>query len=94
MRRAMLRVRRPQRAGAADRPGSGLKELPDDSFDYVVLEETLQTLRHPVELLQEMLRVGRRGIVSFPNFGFWKVRLDLLLARPDAGDRAVAVSLV
>ena len=45
----------------------------------MVLEETLQTLRRPVELLQEMLRVGKRGIVSFPNFGFWKVRLDLLL---------------
>ncbi len=58
---------------------SGLKELPNDSFDYVVLEETLQTLRRPAELLQEMLRVGRRGIVSFPNFAFWKVRLDLLL---------------
>lgn len=57
----------------------GLKEFPDDSFDYVVLEETLQTLKRPVELLQEMLRVGKRGIVSFPNFGFWKVRLDLLL---------------
>jgi methionine biosynthesis protein MetW len=58
---------------------SGLKEFTDDSFDYVVLEETLQTLRKPIDLLQEMLRVGRRGIVSFPNFGFWKVRLDLLL---------------
>ena len=57
----------------------GLKEFPDGSFDYVVLEETLQTLRRPIELLQEMLRVGKRGIVSFPNFGFWKVRLDLLL---------------
>lgn len=57
----------------------GLKELPDNTFDYVVLEETLQTLKHPVEVLKEMLRVGRRGIVSFPNFGFWKVRLDLLL---------------
>ena len=58
---------------------SGLRELTDGSYDYVVLEETLQTLRRPVELLQEMLRVGRRGIVSFPNFAFWKVRLDLLL---------------
>lgn len=57
----------------------GLKEFPDNSFDYVVLEETLQTLKRPVELLQEMLRVGQRGIVSFPNFGFWKVRLDLML---------------
>lgn len=57
----------------------GLKQFADQSFDYVVLEETLQTVHCPVELLQEMLRVGRRGIVSFPNFGFWKVRVDLLL---------------
>lgn len=57
----------------------GLKEFADHRFDYVVLEETLQTVRRPIELLQEMLRVGHRGIVSFPNFGFWKVRLDLLL---------------
>lgn len=58
---------------------SGLHGFEDNSFDYVVLEETLQTLHKPIDLLQEMLRVGRRGIVSFPNFGFWKVRLDLLL---------------
>ena len=57
----------------------GLREFADGSFDYVVLEETLQTVRRPVELLQEMVRVGARGIVSFPNFGFWKVRVDLLL---------------
>ncbi len=55
----------------------GLKVFPDKSFDYVVLEETLQTLRHPDVILSEMRRVGKRGIVSFPNFGFWRVRLDL-----------------
>ncbi len=55
----------------------GLKVFPDKSFDYVVLEETLQTLRHPSVILDEMRRVGKRGIVSFPNFGFWRVRLDL-----------------
>ncbi len=55
----------------------GLKVFPDKSFDYVVLEETLQTLRHPDEIIAEMRRVGKRGIVSFPNFGFWRVRLDL-----------------
>lgn len=55
----------------------GLKGFPDLSFDYVVLEETLQTLHRPVDVLQEMLRVGRRGIVSFPNFAYWRVRLDL-----------------
>lgn len=57
----------------------GLKGFVDDSFDYVVLEETLQTLVKPTAVLQEMLRVGKRGIVSFPNFAFWKVRLDLFL---------------
>ncbi len=55
----------------------GLKELPDSSFDYVILEETLQTLLRPAEILEEMLRVGCKGIVSFPNFGYWRVRLDL-----------------
>ncbi len=55
----------------------GLKGFADQSFDYVVLEETLQTLHHPLRILTEILRVGRRGIVTFPNFGYWRVRLDL-----------------
>ena len=58
---------------------SGLSSFADHSFDYVVLEETLQTLMRPTVVLEEMLRVGRRGIVTFPNFGFWKVRMDLVL---------------
>lgn len=58
---------------------AGLKGFADQSFDYVVLEETLQTLRRPLDVLREMLRVGRHGIVSFPNFGFWQVRFDLAL---------------
>lgn len=58
---------------------SGLGSFADKSFDYVVLEETLQTLMHPTDVLVEMLRVGRRGIVTFPNFAFWQVRLDLAL---------------
>lgn len=57
----------------------GLRGFADNSFDYVVLEETLQTLTEPVRVLREMLRVGRRAIVSFPNFGFWQVRLDLVI---------------
>ena len=57
----------------------GLKGFADQSFDYVVLEETLQTLRRPVDVLEEMLRVGRHGIVSFPNFAYWRVRLNLAL---------------
>lgn len=55
----------------------GLKVFPDKCFDYVILEETLQTLRRPDVIIAEMRRVGRRGIVTFPNFGFWRVRLDL-----------------
>ncbi len=55
----------------------GIRAFPDRNFDYVVLEETLQTLQQPAVVLNEMLRVGRRGIVSFPNFGYWRVRLDL-----------------
>jgi len=55
----------------------GLKGFPDNSFDYVILEETLQTVHQPVRVLSEMLRVGRQGIVSFPNFGYWHVRLEL-----------------
>ncbi len=55
----------------------GLPDFPDQSFDYVILESTLQTLKNPMVLLKEMLRVGRRGIVSFPNFGHWRVRFDL-----------------
>ncbi|MBN2711288.1 MAG: methionine biosynthesis protein MetW [Planctomycetes bacterium] len=56
---------------------SGLKGFPDYCFDYVVLEETLQTLQNPEEVLKGMLRVSRCCIVSFPNFGYWRVRLDL-----------------
>ena len=55
----------------------GLVDFADLSFDYVILESTLQTLRNPLAVLREMLRVGRRGIVAFPNFGHWRVRFDL-----------------
>ena len=55
----------------------GLPGWPDNSFDFVILEETLQTVHQPVKVLSEMIRVGKRGIVSFPNFGYWHVRLEL-----------------
>jgi methionine biosynthesis protein MetW len=58
--------------------GEGLHWFPDQSFDYVVLEETLQTLQSPKVVLSELLRVGRRGIVSFPNFAYWRVIVDLV----------------
>ena len=57
----------------------GLSGFSDCSFDHVILEETLQTLHRPIGVLEEMLRVGRTGIVSFPNFAYWRVRLDLAL---------------
>lgn len=60
----------------------GLAEFDDDSFDYVVLSLTLQAVRHPAQLLVEMLRVGTEGIVTFPNFGHWSARMQIgLLGR-------------
>ncbi|MFA5825982.1 MAG: methionine biosynthesis protein MetW [Gallionellaceae bacterium] len=57
---------------------SGLKDFESNSFDYVILSQTLQATRHTEPLMQEILRVGREGIVSFPNFGYWKARLNVL----------------
>ena len=56
----------------------GLADYPDQAFDYVILSQTLQETRHPLQVLREMLRVGRRAIVAFPNFGHWRVRLSML----------------
>ncbi len=55
----------------------GLSEFDDNSFDYVVLSMTLQAMHNPAPLLDEMLRVGTAGIVTFPNFGHWKIRYSL-----------------
>jgi methionine biosynthesis protein MetW len=55
-----------------------LAEFADASFDYVVLSQTLQAVRSSERLVREMLRVGREGIVTFPNFGYWKNRLYVL----------------
>jgi methionine biosynthesis protein MetW len=57
---------------------AGLADFESDSFDFVMLSQTLQATRHTELLIQEMLRVGREGIVSFPNFGYWKNRLNIL----------------
>src|SRR6478672_11756468 len=57
-----------------------LTDYPDDAFDYVILSQTLQATRHPRVVLEHMLRIGRHAIVSFPNFGHWQVRLQLLFA--------------
>lgn len=50
----------------------GLSDFDDDSFDYVLMTQTLQAVHYPNRLLREMLRVGREGIVTFPNFGHWR----------------------
>jgi methionine biosynthesis protein MetW len=58
---------------------SDLSYYPDKGFDYVILSQTLQATRNPKLVLNELLRIGERAIVSFPNFGHWRVRLSLLL---------------
>ncbi|AQU86754.1 methionine biosynthesis protein MetW [Komagataeibacter nataicola] len=55
-----------------------LAHYPDNAFDYVVLQRTLQAVERPREVLRQMLRIGRYAIVSFPNFGHWRLRLQLL----------------
>jgi methionine biosynthesis protein MetW len=55
-----------------------LYQFPDQSFDYVVLSQTLQAFYKPDEVLKELLRIGKSVIVSIPNFGYWKVRTSLL----------------
>ena len=55
-----------------------LKQFPDKSFDYVVLSQTLQAFLSPELVLDELLRVGKKAIVTIPNFGYWKVRFHLL----------------
>lgn len=57
---------------------SQLGEFADDSYDVVVLSRTLQTVRRPIEVLQQMSRIGRRMLVTMPNFGLWRHRLTLL----------------
>tara|TARA_Y100001936_G_scaffold238442_1_gene270260 strand:+ start:1851 stop:2456 length:606 start_codon:yes stop_codon:yes gene_type:complete len=52
---------------------------PEKSFDYVILSQTIQATLEPEKILTELTRIGKRVIVSIPNFGFWKVRLDLLI---------------
>lgn len=56
-----------------------LENYPSDAFDYVILSQTLQATHNPRTVLDNMARIGRRCIVSFPNFGFWRVRLNLAL---------------
>jgi methionine biosynthesis protein MetW len=54
-----------------------LVDYPDDAFDYVILSQTIQATRQPRKVLENMLRIGRHAIVSFPNFGHWRIRTQL-----------------
>jgi methionine biosynthesis protein MetW len=56
-----------------------LIQFPDKSFDYVILSQTLQAFLNPEKVISELLRVGKKAIVTIPNFGYWKVRLHLLV---------------
>jgi methionine biosynthesis protein MetW len=57
-----------------------LVDYPDDAFDYVILSQTLQATRKPRDVLENMLRIGKHAVISFPNFGHWTIRLGLLFA--------------
>jgi methionine biosynthesis protein MetW len=56
-----------------------LADYPDDAFDYVILSQTLQATQHPRVVLEHLLRIARHAIVSFPNFGHWRIRLQVAL---------------
>ncbi|RXZ43711.1 methionine biosynthesis protein MetW [Crenobacter cavernae] len=60
---------------------AGLADFDDASFDHVILSQTLQAMRNSEEILIELLRVGAEGIVTFPNFGYWENRLQILQGR-------------
>ncbi|OFZ68249.1 MAG: methionine biosynthesis protein MetW [Betaproteobacteria bacterium RBG_16_58_11] len=60
---------------------SGLSGFESGSFDYVILSQTLQSMKHTERIMQEMLRVGRQAIVTFPNFGYWQHRLQIIAGR-------------
>ena len=55
-----------------------LVNYPDDTYDYAILSQTLQTARSPDRVLDDLLRIGRRAFVSFPNFAYWRVRWSLM----------------
>lgn len=79
---SMTRVTGAVRQGLAVVQGdleTDLKNYPANAFDYVILSQTLQATHNPKEVLQDLLRLGSKAVVSFPNFGHWKVRLALLL---------------
>jgi len=75
--------------GDADRD---LADYPDDAFDYAVLSQTLQTTPRPDRMLDQLLRVGTRAFVSFPNFAHWRTRATLMLGGRMPVTRALPVA--
>ena len=65
---------------------SGLKEIDDGAFDYVILSQTLQAMKRTEAVIDEMLRVGREAIVTFPNFGYWRHRWQIFNGRMPVSD--------
>ncbi len=65
----------------------GLTGFQNGAFEHVILSQTLQAMRRTEEIVSEMLRVGREAVVSFPNFGYWKHRMDILNGRMPVSDR-------
>ena len=65
---------------------SGLKEIGDGAFDYVILSQTLQAMKRTEAVVDEMLRVGREAIVTFPNFGYWRHRWQILAGHMPVSD--------
>lgn len=66
---------------------AGLNDFQDRAFEHVILSQTLQAMRNTEAIVFEMLRVGREAVVSFPNFGYWKHRLDILNGRMPVSER-------
>ena len=64
----------------------GLSEFDDGAFDYVILSQTIQAMHHTENILNEMLRVGRKAIVTFPNFGYWRNRWQIMGGRMPVSD--------
>ena len=77
--------------GDADRD---LAQYPDEAFDYAIFSLTIQATRYPKTVLENLLRIGRRAIVSFPNFGHWRIRTALLLTGRMPQTRESARALV
>jgi methionine biosynthesis protein MetW len=67
----------------------GLSDFSNDSFDYVIMTQAIQNIRRPDLVLLEMLRVGRQGIVTFPNFGHWRARFSLFFSGVMPSSRAL-----